>query len=147
MQYHQAREIAVQILQKLENFCERIDFAGDLAKEKEEVESIHIFCVPVEVGGKRVFGWRSGVANLGFMIDCDIIRGNHLKIMLPEAIILEIFIPAENYYYHLCTHEAEKSFVDRVNKLVEEKGNVPCETEYDYFSHLGISWQPVKDRM
>ena len=82
MQYQQAREIAIGILRKLENYCHKIDFTGDLAKEKEEVENIHIFCVPVEVNGKRVFGFKQGVASLGFMVSCDIIRGNNLKIML-----------------------------------------------------------------
>lgn len=146
MQYQQAREIAIQILQKLENFCERIDFTGDLSKEKEEIKSIHIFCEPVVADGKRVFGFKHGVASLGFMVDCDVISGNHLKIMLPEAIMLEIFIPAENYYYHLCTHEAEKSFVDKVDELVKLKGNVPCENEYAYFQHIGMQWKQVKDR-
>lgn len=148
MQYRQAKELAIKILKDLESTCLKIDIAGDVPHENTEVRDLIFFCLPIRDNSKQIFvEFFHKVFNLGFYVKGDIKTGYAIY-HLPEAINLHIHIPSEDvYYYQLITYDASKTFIEKVDELIKEKGMpVSCETEYDFFSQLGITWQEPKNR-
>lgn len=148
MQYSQAKQIAIRILRELEPFCEKINLAGDIAKEKQEVESIHIYCIPkVDDKQKRYQNFHVLVQSLGFYIDGEVLK-NWVKIHLPDAINLEIFMPDEKiYFYRLATHEMPQSFIEKIDAAKEGKDFYSKATEWDFFNAIGLIWKPVPERV
>lgn len=148
MQYKEAKQIAIRVLRELGPFCEKINIAGDVAKEKQEVESIHIYCIPkIDDKQKRYHNFHVLVQSLGFFIDGDVLK-SWAKIYLPDAIDLQIFMPDERiYFYRLVTHEMPKSFIEKIDTAKDDKDFYSKATEWDFFHAIGMTWQPVPERI
>jgi len=148
MEYKQAKEIAIKLLRKLEPFCEKINFAGDIAKKKQEIESIHIYCIPkVDDRQKRYQNFHMAVQSIGVFVDGDVLK-SWVKIHLPESINLVIFMPDEKiYFYRLVSHEMPKSFINKIDAAKTDKDFYSKPTEWDFFNSIGLTWIPIIERV
>jgi len=108
MLLEEARKIAVAICYKLQPFCEKINIAGSVRRQKAEVKDIEICCVPKVEVLKDGFGWDEGIIrNIQFANTVDtlgkVIKGNtdgkYMQIELPEGVNLDLFIPDDFDYY------------------------------------------------
>jgi len=108
MLLEEARKIAVAICYKLQPFCEKINIAGSVRRQKAEVNDIEICCVPKVEVLKDGFGWDEGIIrNIQFANTVDtlgkVIKGNtdgkYMQIELPEGVNLDLFIPDDFDYY------------------------------------------------
>lgn len=125
MIYQQAREIATRILKQLEPFCKRIDVAGSVRREKNEVKDIEICCVPRTIENKDLFGniqsvsrannFVSEVMNLGIIGKGDPKIGRYCQIMLPDSIMLDLFMPIEeDYFRQFCVRTGSSDYSHKV---------------------------------
>ena len=108
MLLEEARKIAVAICYKLQPFCEKINIAGSVRRQKAEVNDIEICCVPKVEVLKDGFGWDEGIIrNIQFANTVEtlgkVIKGNtdgkYMQIELPEGVNLDLFIPDDFDYY------------------------------------------------
>jgi DNA polymerase/3'-5' exonuclease PolX len=125
MQLAEARNIAVAICYKLEPYCSNIHIAGSIRRKKPEVKDIEICCLPklqpvnnsdLFGGGKQMLeimpGFVHTVTSLG-TIEKGTPRGRYCKIILPQGINLDLFIPEpEDFYrqYVIRTGSADYAF-------------------------------------
>lgn len=108
MPLEEAKKIAVAICYKLQPFCEKINIAGSVRRQKPLVKDIEIICVPKVEVLKDMFGWDEGiirsiefpniVKSLGKIIKGNT-DGKYMQIELPEGVNLDLFIPDNFDYY------------------------------------------------
>lgn len=123
MLYKQAHEIAIKLYKSIEPFCEKIDIAGSVRREKAEVKDIEICCVPRTTKETNLFGeaisdfrlpaFCSTVLESGLVIKGDIKKGRYVQLQLKEPIVLDLFIPEKTDYYRqlaIRTGSADYSF-------------------------------------
>lgn len=108
--YNKAVKISVDICMQLHKYCDKINIAGSIRRQKSEVKDIEIVCYPkiITVLQDNLFGEKntqtyishdfiSTVNSLG-----KIVKGNPsgkmMQIQLPE-IMLDLFIPDYFDYY------------------------------------------------
>ncbi len=152
MNYKQARDIATRVYKALEPFCQKIDFAGDIAKESKEVVTIVIFCQPRKQSiDVKYSPFELEVRKSFIQIDGELKHGWGKYVILDQdcgEVFLEIRIPHENvYYYRLVTYEAPDSFVKKLDDAREDIGLTPQSSEWHFFNSLGMKWIPVKERV
>ncbi len=109
MPLEEAKKIAVAICYKLQPFCEKINIAGSVRRQKPLVKDIEIICVPKAEVLKDMFGWDEGIirsiefSNVVKSVLGKIIKGNtdgkYMQIELPEGVNLDLFIPDDFDYY------------------------------------------------
>ena len=107
-----ASDIAVKICYKLQPYCSKINIAGSIRRKKPKVGDIEIVCVPhkAPAGQVSLFGDPEGeqpvkefcdlVQGLG-TVELGRVTGRQMKILLPEGIKLDLFIPQEDDYYRI----------------------------------------------
>jgi len=108
MKLIEAKKIADNIVKLLETYCNKIDIAGSIRREKENVGDIEICCVPKVEVLKDMFGWNEGIIrkiefsntvnNLGKVIKGNT-AGKYMQIELPEGVNLDLFMPDDFDYY------------------------------------------------
>lgn len=90
MEYNEAFKIATEVKELLSPFCERIQIAGSIRREKPEVKDIEIVAIPkpYEIG---IF--ESGIATV--VNRWQKIKGElpckYTQRMLPQGIVLDLF--------------------------------------------------------
>lgn len=107
MQLSQAKEIAVRICYQLQPYCDKINIAGSIRRQKPEVKDIEIVCLPKTVELKDLFGEVSGkerspefiheVLKIG-----EVVKGKPTGRMMQialDGIMLDLFIPEPHDYY------------------------------------------------
>jgi DNA polymerase/3'-5' exonuclease PolX len=103
-----AQKIAVNICYKLQPYCEKINIAGSVRRQKLQVKDIEIVCIPKVEVLKDMFGWDEGIIrSVEFSKIVNelgkIIKGNsdgkYIQIELPEGVNLDLFIPDDFDYY------------------------------------------------
>ena len=116
------QKIAVEICYKLQPFCEKINIAGSVRRNKQEPKDIEIICIPKKEVLKDMFGWDEGViVDLQFQKEVEQLGetikgkpdGKYMQIKLPQGIILDLFMPDDfDYYrqYAIRTGSADYSF-------------------------------------
>jgi DNA polymerase/3'-5' exonuclease PolX len=117
-----ARSIALQIVDRLQPYCDKIQIAGSVRREKVFVKDIEIVALPTKVISEDIFGnalyktittgWRNEVCQIGKIIKGKI-DGKYIQIELPEGLNLDLFMPDENDYYRqlaIRTGSADYSF-------------------------------------
>jgi len=105
MELSQARAIAVAACTKIEPFTTRLHIAGSIRRKKPEIKDIEIVCLPkfdityntdLFMNKTPIYGVQIGfvraVEALG-TIEKGTPYGKYLKIVLPEGINLDLFIP------------------------------------------------------
>lgn len=111
MRLEDARKIAVDICTRLQPYCEKIHIAGSIRRKKPEVKDIEICLLPnlgfTESGD--LFGnsirkieinpiFKEIVNTLG-IIEKGNVNGKYMKIVLPQGINLDLFMPEQDDYF------------------------------------------------
>ena len=109
--YTRAKSIADQIARQLAPYCERVDIAGSIRREKLEVKDIEIVCRPKKVltGGKTLFGdepttltniqgYKECIRSLGKIVK-GTTDGRYMQIASYQRINLDIFMPMDYDYF------------------------------------------------
>jgi len=129
MLLEEARKIAVAICYKLQPFCEKINIAGSVRRQKAEVNDIEICCVPKVEVLKDGFGWDEGIIrNIQFANTVDtlgkVIKGNtdgkYMQIELPEGVNLDLFICCRMGFLMILKERMEKAVEN--DKKLEQMG-------------------------
>ena len=94
MEYKQALQIAEKVKQELEPHCERIEIAGSIRRQKQEVKDIEIVAIPKQY---QVGLFRSGIA---LVVDkWKKVKGElpckYTQRILPDGINLDLFFCTE----------------------------------------------------
>lgn len=112
MQLYEASNIAVAICYKLQSYCNKINIAGSIRRKKATVGDIEIVCSPKKVpaGQSSLFDevtelvsakeFHNAVSQLG-AIELGNPDGRQMKILLPEGIKLDLFMPQPHDYYRI----------------------------------------------
>jgi len=104
----EAKNIAVTICYKLQPFCEKINIAGSVRRQKAQVKDIEIICVPKVEVLKDIFDYDEGIIrSIEFSNTVNtlgkVTKGNtdgkYMQIQLPEGVNLDLFIPDDFDYY------------------------------------------------
>ena len=116
-----AKQIAIEVGFSLQPYCDKINIAGSIRRQKPEVKDIEIICVPKSeiiydlfnspTGKQRSAGFIETVNSLGKIIKGKP-TGKMMQIELP-GIMLDLFIPDDfDYYrqYAIRTGSADYSF-------------------------------------
>jgi DNA polymerase/3'-5' exonuclease PolX len=111
MELIKAKEIAIALCYKLQPYCDKINIAGSIRRQKPEVKDIEIICLPkiVELENSDLFGavTVTKVINAGFVRVVDEIGelvkgkpgGRYMQFMLSQGIKLDLFTPEPHDYY------------------------------------------------
>ena len=109
MKYSQAKEIAIRVYKALQPWCERIEIAGSVRREKADVHDIELVCDPAVIlqndmfgevlAKQRVAGFLNAVRAQGKIIKGDIASGRFVQVELPEGIVLDLFMPQSFDFY------------------------------------------------
>lgn len=122
MELFKAASIALSAVQSLNPYCNKVNVAGSIRREKSEVKDIEIVVIPNKIAITGIFGptgdfdvcpkFCNAAMSLGKVVE-GIPRGRHMKIDLPEGIRLDLFMP-EDYdwarQYAIRTGSAEYSY-------------------------------------
>lgn len=111
MRYNQAKELAINVGNRLLPFCTRLNIAGSIRRQKPDVKDIEIICLPRHIDGAQesLFGdvTIEKVISKNFV---EVIRalgkvvkgkpdGRHMQIELPQRINLDLFMPKPDDYF------------------------------------------------
>jgi DNA polymerase/3'-5' exonuclease PolX len=109
--YKEASELAISLCVKLSPFCTKINIAGSIRRKKPIIGDIEIVCLPkfdityntdLFMNKTSVYGVQIGfvraVEALG-TIEKGTPYGKYLKIVLPEGINLDLFIPNTDDFF------------------------------------------------
>jgi len=111
MELKKASEIAVAVCQKLQPFCNKIHIAGSIRRKKLEVKDIEIVVEPklVTQPTNDLFGAGAPkeIIHPQFILTVDLLgkiekgkaTGRYCKIILPEGIALDLFIPEPSDFF------------------------------------------------
>jgi DNA polymerase/3'-5' exonuclease PolX len=103
-----ARSLAVETCYKINPFCDRLNIAGSIRRQKQDVKDIEIICLPKTYEEKDLFGETSEVRRseefkITVMQFGKVLKGKpsgrYMQIELEAGINLDLFIPQEHDYY------------------------------------------------
>lgn len=108
MLYAKAKQIAIEVGNAIAPYCEKINIAGSIRRQRSEVKDIELICIPKKTEMLDLFGdvvgkviderFTSSVKMLGKIIKGQP-TGKMMQIELPEKIMLDLFIPYDFDYY------------------------------------------------
>lgn len=169
MRLQQAQLIANKYLHQLQPYCEKIEVAGSIRRQKSEVKDIELICIPKKVQtNEDMFAPTYGrmpqfaaLVNGLERIKGDPAEGKYCARMLPEGIQLDLFIcTRENWGYQLALRTGPAMFSKSlVCKLKEagygcRDGNIyfrsalhPVEEEREIFRMLQRDFIPPEYRL
>lgn len=131
MNINRALPIALDVVGKLKPHCVRIDIAGSIRRKQSEVGDIEVVCQPKTMAVTDLFAeieepaglqleyrtkeFRFAVHELGVIASGNTATGRHVKVMLPQGIKLDLFIPqAHDYYRQLAIRTGPAEYSHRV---------------------------------
>lgn len=118
-----AQKIAIEKVELLRPHCHRIEIAGSIRRKKAEVKDIEIVCLPKTFElQNNLFGVKAEIRIQEFV---DTVRmweqrlgdtyGKYTKRMLPEGIMLDLFMPTPvDYYRQLAIRTGSAEYSQRV---------------------------------
>ena len=164
--YAEASHIAGMIVDSLRPFCDRIEIAGSIRRQKREVGDIEIVCIPRTVMG-GLFG-DSQERHPGFIAwvnKLEAVRGQatgkYTQRITPYGIKLDLFMAtADNWGLILAIRTGSADFSAKrlaarwvqlgyhsVDGMLTRDGEpIPVREEADLFSLLGMAWVDPIDR-
>lgn len=115
MELLKAQAIANTLIEKLRPHCEKINIAGSIRRQKTKVGDIEIVCLAKKVASGQAALFEAEETQLTYSVSPFFIRtvaefgtilqgsatGNSMKIMLPEGIKLDLFMPNDFDYYRM----------------------------------------------
>lgn len=108
MELAKAKKIAIDLCYSLQPFCDRINIAGSIRRQRPDVKDIEIVCQPKATHSLDMFGETSIIMRSeGFMKEAvslgKVIKGTpsgrYMQIELSEGINLDLFISQPYDYY------------------------------------------------
>jgi len=169
MELSHARFIAEGVVSKLTTFCDRIQIAGSIRRQKPEVRDIEVLAIPKRKIIRDLFDNPAGEVAIPEF--CDVVnqwkkvkgdpQEKYTQRELPEGIKLDLFIATkENWGYLLVIRtgsvEFSRSVASRWTKLgyrgvngMLHKGEraINIYNERDLFNLLQMPWVEPKDRI
>ena len=152
MKLQQAKTIADNFVSEIKEFCERIEIAGSIRRNKPEVNDIDIILIPklrehliqkirkvsnVEVQGKKLM--RAEYS--GVQVDI------YFATEETWGILLLVRTGSKEHNIKLCQHAINKGMKLSVsNGLMRGNEVIASETEEDIFKGLGIDYIKPEDR-
>jgi len=129
----EAQKIAQKVKEFLEPYCERIEIAGSVRREKPEVGDIEIVVIPRKASLQDMFG--NTICTMSVLAECDfspigkIIRGGdkYKQIALHEGMSLDLFIvtPPAHWGVIFLIRTGSAEFSHRMVTLKRHGGNLP----------------------
>ena len=161
---HRAKEVASEILRRLEPACERITIAGSIRRQKPDVGDIELLCIPKFIDGvdqldreiatlvvQGILGFRRN--KLGSRVYGP---KNKLMVHLPSGIGVDIFSTDEQcWWVSLVVRTGGETTNKRIAMAAIRKGwhlqaygagfstpqgDVICESERDVFELVGLRY-------
>jgi DNA polymerase (family 10) len=152
MKLQQAKTIADNFVSEIKEFCERIEIAGSIRRNKPEVNDIDIILIPklrehliqkirkisnVEVQGKKLM--RAEYS--GVQVDI------YFATKETWGILLLVRTGSKEHNIKLCQHAINKGMKLSVsNGLMNGNEVIASKTEEDIFQALGIDYIKPEDR-
>ena len=173
MDIKQARVIAEGVKNLLAPFCERIEIAGSIRRNKPEVKDIEIVCVPKEipfntdlfgsVGFERNHAFVEAVGLLGELQEGDPRTGKHFIIKHSRGINIDMYTaslfnwgyifmirtgPAD-YSHDMARYWRYKKYYGKDGNLYKEGEKDPIELkeESDLYDLLKLNFVNPEDRI
>lgn len=114
MQLAQAQKIAIDLCYQLQPHCHKINIAGSIRRKQPDVKDIEIVCTPIKqpCGQASLFDAVAEAAVPKFFeelvhsfgtVEIGKPNGRYMRIMLPEKIKLDLFMPQEQDFYRQLT--------------------------------------------
>jgi len=112
MQLSRAKVIADSVVSTLKPFCDRIEIAGSIRRQKEECGDAEVICIPKN---SEILSFVNTVDNLGQTIKGDP-NGRYVQIILPyDGFKLDLFIVRpENWGYQFAIRTGPADFSHKV---------------------------------
>lgn len=111
MRYNQAKDIAINVGNRLLPFCTQLNIAGSIRRQKLEVKDIEIICLPRYIDGTQeslfddvIVGkvisknYVEAVKALGKVVKGKT-DGRYMQIELPQRVNLDLFMPDPDDYF------------------------------------------------
>ena len=169
MELAEAKKLAEDIRNKLKPYCERIEIAGSIRRERMTVNDIEIVCIPKTVTVQDTFFDTKLEKHPGFIkivdswerINGDAVEGKYMQRMLSSNIKLDIFTTTRYNWgliYAIRTGSADFSYkvlacgwkkkgYHSLNGILRtEASRIQVAEEEDLFKLIGIGWIPPKER-
>jgi DNA polymerase/3'-5' exonuclease PolX len=106
--YNKAKQIADRIVEVLQPLCTKIDIAGSVRREKEEVKDIEIVCLPkkifypTDLFGGGYYNVDTAFTTAIKAISLHIIKGNeegrYMQVKLKGGFVMDLFMPQAHDY-------------------------------------------------
>ena len=158
---HNARAIAMRVMEELKPFCERIEIAGSIRREKLLVKDIEIVCIPKKIEKNSDFFRKDKTTDPNFIKAVNKYEkikgepfGKYTQRRLPEGINLDLFMANEmnwglifairtgsaEFSHSLAREWARQGY--NSNNGILYKGYEPyyIREEMDLFKLLNLKW-------
>lgn len=170
MEHARAYQIAMDAKRQLEPWCERIEIAGSLRRQKPQVKDIELVCIPKRIGYGDLLQEHTNlvpVPQFSAVVNCwPKIRGEatgkYTARILPGGINLDLFITtAESWglifairtgsadFSHktLAVSWIKKGYHSSDGMLVRGGIEYPVREERELFDMIGLEWVEPKNRI
>lgn len=162
MEINKVTQIAKKYQNKLSNFCSRIEIAGSIRRQRQEVKDIELVCIPKMTFEPDGMFDKKEIRDSGFVTVVNSfprVKGNgegkYAQIILPEEIHLDLFMTTPEQWgiiFMIRTGSAffVKRMVTEIKKsgfkcdegfLKTEEGKIiPCYEEKEFFEITGMEY-------
>ena len=165
-QYERAYRYARELQSRLSPHCERIEIAGSIRRQKEEVGDIEIVCIPKTI----MAGLFSDEVERdpGFIAAVDTMEavrgkptGRYTQRITPLGIKLDLFMATKENWglilairtgsadfsaMRLAARWVQLGYHSADGMLIKDGEEFPCYEERELFQLLGMDWIEPKDR-
>ncbi|MCH8962793.1 MAG: hypothetical protein IH820_16145 [Bacteroidetes bacterium] len=165
-----AQRVAGRVVDLLAPYCERIEIAGSIRRERPHVSDVEIVCIPQTVEVPDGMFHTKRVCHPGFINQVNqwqkvkgVPTGKYTQRILPEGVQLDLFIASEdNWGLILAIRTGSARFSHQVlarswvacgfhskdGRLVRERTGFkpPIREEKDLFELIGLAWVEPRDR-
>jgi len=168
MNLSQAEAIALKYKYSLTPYCDRIEIAGSIRRQRKEVHDIELVCIPKNIMIQDSLFGESPVRDPAFINSVNSfnqIKGNgegkYAQIILDEGINLDLFITTPEQWgliFMIRTGSAQfsKRMVTEIKPYFRVEGGfllnragmiLPCYEEKDFFKQTGREYLPPELRV
>jgi DNA polymerase/3'-5' exonuclease PolX len=156
MKLEEAKKIADRVVEEIKPFCDKIEIAGSIRRQKEDVGDIEIVCIPTS---NKAFEFKT-IVDKWKKVKGDAL-GKYTQRILPEGIKLDLFIAnRDNYGLILLIRTGSAEFSKwiigvklpeagykcRGGYLWNKKGDMMAMEEEDIFKLANINYCPPERR-
>ena len=170
MKLLEAKQIAEKYVEILKSYCERIEIAGSIRREKPEVRDIEIVCIPKIEKGNDFWGDGYGTCYntleefLAIPKFCWVFLKNgpkYKQILLPEGIKLDLFVANRDNWGNIFlirtgnmefskwimgTRARQVGLLQKDGYLWREEERLSCPEEENVFRLLKLDWVEPRER-